>query len=455
MKFKNQIKWLTAFVLILSLSVTALSFSSYAEEGNEPTLPPQTDLVLPETVREGETFDLTLCLDTALIHVANGVITYDNEKLTFVSAQSLVDDWIVTTSVSDGEVTFLAIDILLEHPVEGALSLVSFTFSQNEGVSQGDGFSFTCGDISVSNGSEDFTLAGSEESITLSRPLSSLASLSGLTVGADLTPAFDSAVNEYSVVVPYGTESLDIAYECDEFARVEIIGNELSVGLNTVTVRVWSEDGSASTDYQLSVTRAPSEQSGGDCDSSVQQITLSSGHITPAFKPDVFEYTLYVTKDVTSLTVSAVPTSSTSTVSELELDLTSVEPQKLVCRASDGSVSEYSFTVRYIEDENQMQGDGQASDNKDDPAELVGALLSKLGSWGTGVIIAVAVIIAVTAFFIGFIIAFAIKGKKKKKGAAGTAPIPVAAAAAPENAPESAQSQEAAQPEGEENQTKE
>lgn len=71
-----------------------------------------------------------------------------------------------------------------------------------------------------------------------------------------LSPEFDSKNDKYTVVVPAGTESLDLVYELeDPLANISIEGNEKFVtGENRVTIKVTSSDNEKKQTYEILVT---------------------------------------------------------------------------------------------------------------------------------------------------------------------------------------------------------
>ena len=82
--------------------------------------------------------------------------------------------------------------------------------------------------------------------------------LSTLTIkGVELDPKFDPSVYEYTVEVDSSVSKLDIQALCDvENATVEILGNEdLTIGENTITIMVKSEDGKQNVTYQIVVNK--------------------------------------------------------------------------------------------------------------------------------------------------------------------------------------------------------
>lgn len=88
------------------------------------------------------------------------------------------------------------------------------------------------------------------------------AKLASLSVsGSSLTPEFSRDILSYTVIVPYGSESVDIvAAPCDAMASVSGTGvHALAVGLNTFTVTVNAPSGD-SVVYTLNISRQAAEE---------------------------------------------------------------------------------------------------------------------------------------------------------------------------------------------------
>jgi hypothetical protein len=85
------------------------------------------------------------------------------------------------------------------------------------------------------------------------------ATLSSLSIsGATLNPTFSSSVTNYSVTVPQGSSSVSLNISTsDLFASFVIIGNtdSISVGDNTLDIRVTAEDGTTQQTYSILITR--------------------------------------------------------------------------------------------------------------------------------------------------------------------------------------------------------
>ena len=151
---------------------------------------------------------------------------------------------------------------------------------------------------------------------------SSESSLSGLTIaGATLSPAFDSATETYSVSVANDVDSISFTPTATDTnatitVNVDVVASgtasqpiALAEGDNTITVVVTAEDGATTSTYVISVNRASLST-----DSSLSNLTLSDGILSPAFDPATQSYSASVGNDVDSMTVTPTTNDANATV---------------------------------------------------------------------------------------------------------------------------------------------
>jgi hypothetical protein len=144
------------------------------------------------------------------------------------------------------------------------------------------------------------------------------ATLSGLRLSAGtLTPAFAANVTGYTATVGHGVESVTVTpATTDTNATVAYLDENdavladadagtpgqqvaLSVGANTIKVRVTATDGLTTRTYTVMVTRAPST------DATLSALGVSAGTLSPAFAASVTGYAATVGNAVESVTVTA------------------------------------------------------------------------------------------------------------------------------------------------------
>ncbi|MCC8147021.1 MAG: cadherin-like beta sandwich domain-containing protein [Bacteroidales bacterium] len=136
------------------------------------------------------------------------------------------------------------------------------------------------------------------------------ASLSALAVdNGTLTPAFSSTVYAYNVTVPGTTTSINVTATATD-SEATIVGNgshDLTVGDNTIEVSVTSPSGANTLKYTITVTRESS-------DATLKSISINRGTLTPAFDPDIKEYTVIVPVETANLILMATPNEASATV---------------------------------------------------------------------------------------------------------------------------------------------
>lgn len=165
------------------------------------------------------------------------------------------------------------------------------------------------------------------------------ATLKELSVSAgDLVPAFDPMVTSYAVNV--GMEMVSttiIAVPNSDRATVEGDGTFDLPG--TAVVKVTAED-STVMEYTIHFPAAN--------DSTLTELTVSSGTLTPAFDPAVMNYTVELENTVTSVTVTAKASNEFATVAG-DGDFTTLPgSDTIMVTAPNGNVSEYIIVFSYV-----------------------------------------------------------------------------------------------------------
>jgi hypothetical protein len=167
---------------------------------------------------------------------------------------------------------------------------------------------------------------------------SSNSALSGLTmVGATLSPAFNSATENYAVSVANDVDSTSVTpTAADTNATITVNGGTVTSGAasqlvalaegdNTITVVVTAEDGSTTT-YVILVNRASLST-----DASLSNLTISDGTLAPAFDPATQSYAASVNNVVGSITVTPTINDANATVT--------VDGTAVVSGSASGSIS--------------------------------------------------------------------------------------------------------------------
>lgn len=232
-------------ILLLPFLVVSLIFSLFSL----PTTAASASFSLSgATVTEGENVSVTLSTQTSIAGL-NAILQFDSSYLQYVSCSG---GFAPAINASNG-----VLNIVDYHSSGEARYSLTFTFrTLRTGTS-----SLTASFTSVSSGNGDLMDASTcSASVTINaRPTaSSDASLSALSVSPGrLSPSFSSSRTEYSVSVANSVTSIAVSATVnDSAARYSVSGNtRLSVGTNTVTVRVTAENGDV-RNYTINVTRA-------------------------------------------------------------------------------------------------------------------------------------------------------------------------------------------------------
>ena len=173
------------------------------------------------------------------------------------------------------------------------------------------------GDYSIYNSANsqtpnyDFLTFGGTLVVT---PASSINTLASVTVdGGVFAPSFDPATDFYQVTVPNGTTSTTLTPTLSDQRATITIGYDPASGTPvasgtpyTVTlaqgngvqvpVNVTAEDGTVQS-YYFNINPVPS-------DSKLSNLVTSAGVLTPSFDPNVTSYTVDVSADTDSLTIT-------------------------------------------------------------------------------------------------------------------------------------------------------
>ena len=192
--------------------------------------------------------------------------------------------------------------------------------------------------------------------------LNSDASLLSLTpASGTLTPAFDPDIYQYSLTVPFEVTTMTFTAEAPEGATYRVNRKNLGAGGSDTLFRitVTAEDGETKNEYQVTVHRQEKEEEEKpelSADASLLSLTPASGTLTPAFDPDVYEYSLTVPFEVTTMTFTAeAPEGATYRVNRKNLGAGGSDTLfRITVTAEDGETKkEYHVTVHRQEKEKE------------------------------------------------------------------------------------------------------
>ena len=176
-----------------------------------------------------------------------------------------------------------------------------------------------------------------------------------------LQPAFDPDVFAYTMTVPYEVEAVTFTAEPVPGAACRVNRKNLGSGGSDTLFRitVTAEDGETKSEYQVTVHRQEKEEEEKpelNSDASLLSLTPASGTLTPAFDPDVYEYSLTVPFEVTTMTFTAeVPEGATYRVNRKNLGAGGSDTLfRITVTAEDGETKkEYHVTVHRQEKEEE------------------------------------------------------------------------------------------------------
>ena len=137
-------------------------------------------------------------------------------------------------------------------------------------------------------------------------------SLVSLSSGS-LSPNFASGTFSYTATVGNSVSSVFVTAIPNEFnAAVMVNGSvirtvPLSVGNNTVSIQVTSQDGTSVLAYTVTVTRQSN-------DATLSALTLSNGSLSPSFASGTLAYTASVANTVSTVTVTPTTNDANATV---------------------------------------------------------------------------------------------------------------------------------------------
>ena len=148
------------------------------------------------------------------------------------------------------------------------------------------------------------------------------SSLSDLAIaGVTLDPEFDPATDSYTATVAYEVDSVSFTpMAMDTNATITVNGDTvesgstslpiaLAEGDNTITVVVTAEDGSTTSTYVITITRASLST-----DATLSLLAVSDGTLEPAFDSATLGYAVSVSDDIGSVTVTPTTTDANATV---------------------------------------------------------------------------------------------------------------------------------------------
>ena len=290
--------------------------------------------------------------DTITIRVTGNEVK-GNVKLTVSGNATLQED---TVSLDNGPAS---VDLKVNGT--GSIRVVATSVEEMQDSETGTPYS-TGGTITVEGTSDSSNNTTSEEE-------SSNANLSNLGIRPNDFSGFTPGTTTYNVTVPEDVESVEVyATAQDSNASISGTGNKtLEYGENALNVVVTAEDGTIKT-YTINVTREGEEtnetnetdETEGETEiiNGLSNITIGDLELSPAFKKDVYEYTVKYIGENTSLDIQAVPTDPDYTVEILGNEDLKEGENIITILVADGegnNVATYQLTVnKWLVDEEAL-----------------------------------------------------------------------------------------------------
>ena len=277
--------------------------------------------------------------DTITIKVTGNEVK-GNVKLTVSGNATLQEDIV---SLDNGPA-----NVNLDVNGTGSIRVVATSVDDMQDSEKGTPYS-TGGTITVEGTSDS-----DSSNNTTTEQKSSNANLSNLGIRPNDFSGFKPGTTTYNVTVPEDVESVEVyATAQDSAATVSGTGSQtLAYGENTLSVVVTAEDGTTKT-YTINVTREGEEETGeteGETEiiNGLSNITIGDLELSPAFKKDVYEYTVKYIGENTSLDIQAVPTDPNYTVEILGNEELKEGENVITILVADGegnNVATYQLTV--------------------------------------------------------------------------------------------------------------
>ena len=329
---------IAAAILMMSVPASAAFSASFSLTG-------------PSSARPGNSVTVAFKADGNGICGILAEITYDTDMLTYSSSSGALKNWRVEVNGGDGKLQIWAEENnSFKSPINSQSTVIELKFRLASGASAGDKTVVKADIEQASDGNDELSGLSASYSLTVARPLSTDSSLESLSVdGYTLKPSFSRSNTKYEIDgdVEYTKTALRInASAFDGEASVEISGARLSVGDNTVRVKVTAEDGSHTTTYTIKARMKQDPDYVASSVATLSSISLSDGRLSPPFSPDVTDYIVYVPYEVENMTAKGEPSDRKASSESVSQELVPGENRlTLICTAEDGTASEYTITV--------------------------------------------------------------------------------------------------------------
>lgn len=304
---------------------------------------PELALTGPETLYSKENFSLNLTADIKDLNQIAFTLAYDTEDLLCYGFDMDEDcDWDWKAIGTRFTLSYRGQEDNREVP--------ALRFKLNN-VPEGTAFWAELKDVVVVAGETEWQLDDLRWDKVVDQPLRGENQLESLKISdGALSPAFSPTIQNYAAKVSYHIGSVDVsAVAQDGYADVEIRNPELKLGgVTDITITVTAQDGRTRV-YTISVTREedPNRPKSSQCE--LENLTVTDFLLSPAFKPDVTEYVIWLPYEVTGVEVVGTPKDGRATVTvegNKRLQPGKDNPITITCRAEDGTEKVYTVIAK-------------------------------------------------------------------------------------------------------------
>ena len=303
----------------------------------------------PDTVRAGDSIEVSLQVSGNGLIVTQGEIRYSAGSLSYQGTDGILSGWKIDIDHSDGRLQFLAEDDKLSAPINGTQTLCVLRFTVR--AAEGAELSVLAGGLTATDGNQDFRASDAAYSARVAPPLSGNNALKELYAqNVEFSPAFRPEVTAYTAQVPFSVSSLDLtAVAADSRAQVQISGNTLRAGAVTaVTVTVTAENGSRRS-YVIQVSREQDPDYEPSGENRLSSLTVDGFLLSPGFAEDVLEYVVWLPYETESVSVSGEARDSRASVEVTAgqtLTAGADNPVLAICTAENGDTRTYTVVVK-------------------------------------------------------------------------------------------------------------
>ncbi len=287
----------------LLILITALIFTVIGAVASHATLDATAKLTGPETIREKSSFTVEFKVTCDEIYGMEAKLT-ETGPITrkSIALNPKLDGW--THENQNGVFMVYSNNLATSFSGDNE-ALFSVTYELNDDAKVGDTISIAFTDTVLANHNtneqtDSFSVAYTQ---TVQKQVSTNTNLLSLKIDGKDLDGFEYTKTEYQLTVPFETNEISVSATCaGDGATYSVSGNtNLKVGSNNVIVKVTAASG-ATKNYTVRVTRGnPPDMA------RLTALKAESYALSPAFDPNIFNYTVSVpyTKQSITLTPSA------------------------------------------------------------------------------------------------------------------------------------------------------